>query len=149
MPVIKTANMLRVVFKRPGRPPTLSFVGVELDCLQHAVGGSISTVSLGSYDLVANDNGFSERLPFNVVVLDEESAFPLVGVGFFVGVTGSDFRSLTDAEVADIMRRWRAENSVFMTHDDLTDEMQPPGGIAARYRDAVEAEIGPPELETA
>ncbi len=138
------------------RAPVSTFVGAELDSLQHAVDGLIEVVNLGTYDLVINEEGLLRGLPFNVALLGDDNAIPIVGSMVFVGLVdddddddeAGDFRSLTDAEVQDIMSRWRDGHSVFMAHDDVTPETVPPPGLAERFRTAIAVEFGT-DLETA
>jgi hypothetical protein len=96
------SEQLRALVYPVGEPPEERMIGARLEDFQALVGGLIEMVQLeytpnaGTVDVVCNEEGLLERLPFN----------RMVGPHFIVGqffVVGHDKRgvprSLTPAEI--------------------------------------------------
>lgn len=88
---------LRVCYKAPGQEVEVRVINNTLGALQGLVGGYIETARAWSKEvaILANEEGLLMGLPYNCM--------GLVGPIVFIGVTATDFRSLTDKEVVDIM----------------------------------------------
>lgn len=79
---------MKVIWKKPGRPPETAEVENTLAALQEAVGGRIETVRLAEDAcIVCNEEGWLQRLPYNCRV----GGMPLAGDVLLVGVCGEEF----------------------------------------------------------
>lgn len=79
---------MKVIWKKPGRPPETAEVENTLAALQEAVGGRIETVRLAEDAcLVCNEEGWLRRLPYNCRI----GGMPLAGDILLVGVCGEAF----------------------------------------------------------
>ena len=88
---------LRVCYKAPGRDIEIREISNSIGALQGLVGGYIEVVRAWSKEVavLANEEGLLMGLPYNCM--------GLVGPIVFIGTTATDFRSLTDKEIVDIM----------------------------------------------
>ena len=98
---------LRVCYKRPGDFAQEREINNSLGALQNLVGGYIEVAKPFGIEIygrnviiLCNEEGLLNKLPYNCM--------GLLGPVVWVGVEGEDFRSLTDEEVASIMRKYGA-----------------------------------------
>ena len=96
-------DTLRVCYKRPGELAQVREINNSLGALQHLVGGFIEVAptpwSMG-VGMLCNEEALLLDMPYNCM--------GLWGPVVWLGVTGEDFRSLTDEEVAEIMQVYGA-----------------------------------------
>lgn len=89
---------IRVLRKKPGRPPEFIEIDNELSALQHEVGGYIEAFGIASdLAIVCNEEGKIHGLPYNCAIGDEI----FVGTILLVGVRGDTFKSVPIAEMGD------------------------------------------------
>jgi len=88
---------MKVIWKKPEKPPETAEVENTLAALQEAVGGSIETVRLAEDTcLVCNEEGWLQQLPYNCRI----GGMPLAGDVLLVGVCGEEFCDIPgDAEM--------------------------------------------------
>lgn len=93
-------EQLRVCYKRPGEAAEVREISNTLNALQGLVGGFIELAKVVSegVGILCNEEGLLENLPYNCM--------GMVGPLVWLGLSEDDFRSLTDAEVEEIMQRW-------------------------------------------
>lgn len=90
---------IRVLRKKPGRPPEFIEIENELAALQHEVGGYIETFGIASnLTIVCNEEGKIHGLPYNCTIFGETFVGPIL----LVGVRGDTFKSVPLAEMGDV-----------------------------------------------
>lgn len=100
----KQADLLRILYVEPNRPPFETEIGSDLDSLQKAVKGLIEPIYMGDgCILVGNDEAKLIGMEGNRRL---DSGSVIAGPFFLVGDGGEDFISLTDAQVERYMQRF-------------------------------------------
>lgn len=96
-------NKLRVVMVEPGKPAYETEIENTLEAEQKAVGGYIEVVPLGNDKLlICNEEGKLNGMRGNRRIGKDIIAGPF----FIVGEDGDEFRSLTDEEVKESLKRF-------------------------------------------
>ena len=96
-------NKLRVVMVEPGKPAYETEIENTLEAEQKAVGGYIEVVPLGNDKLlICNEEGKLSGMQGNRRIGKDIIAGPF----FIVGNNGDEFRSLTDKEVKESLKRF-------------------------------------------
>ncbi len=111
----KPDNLMRVVYVEPGEKPYEAEILHTLKAEQKAVGGGLIEPIYNEDDtiLVGNEESKLRGMPGNRRIGDGSSI--IAGPFFVCGDGGTDFRSLTDAEVQKYMER-------FAEPEDISDE---------------------------
>lgn len=92
------AKKIRVLRKRPGRPPEFIEIENELSAFQREVGGHIETFGIASgLTIVCNEAGKIHGMPYNCTIFGETFVGPIL----LVGVRGDAFKSVPLAEMGD------------------------------------------------
>lgn len=97
----ETPATIKVCHKEPGRPVQIREINNTLGALQHLVGGYIELARVfkkGIAILCDEEGLIKDKRP---------NCMGLVGPIVFIGLNGSDFRSLTDDEILAI-EEWEA-----------------------------------------
>ena len=103
----KTDNLMRVVYVEPGKPAYEAEVEHTLEGEQRAVKGYIEAIYLDDDDnvcLVGNEEAKLIGMQGNRIVNHGNTI--IAGPFFVCGVTGDDFRGLTDEEVTKYMDKF-------------------------------------------
>lgn len=96
-------NKLRVVMVEPGKPAYETEIENTLKAEQEAVGGYIEVVPLDNGKLlICNEEGKLNGMQGNRRIGNDVIAGPF----FIVGEDGDEFRSLTDEEVKESLKRF-------------------------------------------
>lgn len=96
-------NKLRVVMVEPGKPAYETEIENTLEAEQKAVGGYIEVVPLDNKKLlICNEEGKLNGMQGNRRVENDIIAGPF----FIVGDDGDEFRSLTEKEVKESLKRF-------------------------------------------
>lgn len=96
-------NKLRVVMVEPGKPAYETEIEDTLEAEQKAVGGYIEVVPFGDGKLlICNEEGKLSGMRGNRRIGKDIIAGPF----FIVGEDGDEFRSLTDEEVKENLKRF-------------------------------------------
>lgn len=87
---------IRVLRKKPGRPPEFVEIDNTLAALQHEVGGYIETFGITpNLTVVCNEEGKIHGLPYNCTIFGESFVGPIL----LVGVRGDTFKSVHFADM--------------------------------------------------
>ena len=93
---------IRVLRKKPGRPPEFIEIENELSTLQREVGGYIETFGIASnLTIICNEEGKLQGLPYNCTICGES----FVGTIVLVGVRGENFKSVPFADMGQARLR--------------------------------------------
>lgn len=96
-------NKLRVVMVEPGKPAYETEIENTLEAEQEAVGGYIEVLPLDNGKLmICNEEGKLNGMQGNRRIGKDIIAGPF----FIVGEDGDEFRSLTDEEVKESLKRF-------------------------------------------
>ena len=96
-------NKLRVVLVEPGKPAYETEIENTLEAEQEAVGGYIEVVPFDNGRLlICNEEGKLNGMRGNRRIGNDVIAGPF----FIVGEDGDEFRSLTDEEVKESLKRF-------------------------------------------
>ena len=96
-------NKLRVVMVEPGKPAYETEIENTLEAEQKAVGGYIQVVPLDNETLlICNEDGKLNGMQGNRRISKDIIAGPF----FIVGEDGDEFRSLTDEETKESLKRF-------------------------------------------
>mgnify|MGYP002514116006 CR=1 FL=1 len=96
-----TNSKIRVLVKRPGEPIEGKEIENTLESLQEEVGGFIECVWLGgSIQAIVDEEGKLKGKTANFYFGGDL----IVGTAIFLGEEGSEFRSLSDTEVGEVVR---------------------------------------------
>ena len=96
-------NKLRVVMVEPGKPAYETEIENTLETEQRAVGGYIEVLPLSDGKLlICNEEGKLNGMQGNRRIGNDVIAGPF----FIVGNNGDEFRSLTDEEVKESLKRF-------------------------------------------
>jgi len=115
-------EQMRILIVEPGKKPRQATIEHTLENLQKIVGGSIQAIYPWDDDpvgLVCNDDGIALGLKFNRFVEEREYG-PIWGTFFLCGLGTEDFISLTDAQEAFLMERFRSPEFLVRTADGRT-----------------------------
>ena len=92
---------MKAILKKPGEPAEICEVENSLKGLQEAVGGYIETFSFHEhFCVICNEEGRILGLPYNLTFL----GVPFVGPVLFVGVSGDQFRDITEKGAKWLMK---------------------------------------------
>ena len=111
-------NKLRVVMVEPGKPAYETEIENTLEAEQKAVGGYIEVVPLdnGKF-LICNEEGKLSGMQGNRRIGKDI----IVGPFFIVGSDGDEFRSLTDEEVKESLKRFAEPEDI--SQEDVKNAM--------------------------
>lgn len=110
----KPADLMRIVYKEPGKPAFETEVLNHYKDLNRAVGGLLETVYNGDNTLiVCNDEGKLIGMKGNIH-LDNGTSI-IAGPFFVCGDDGENFRSLTDSETEKYLNKYAEP-------EDISDE---------------------------
>lgn len=118
----KPDNLMRVVYVEPNKPAYVAEIAHTLEAEQKAVGGGlIQTLYLENDNttIVANDEAKLIGMPGNRRFGDGSTI--VAGPFFVVGITGDDFRSLTDEEVVKYMDKFAVPDQI--SQDEVEADM--------------------------
>ncbi len=102
---LKPDNLMRIVYVEPHRAPYISEIEHSLEAEQKAVGGRIEPINNGDGTcLIGNEDSKLIGMDGNRHFGDGASI--IAGPFFVCGLTGDDFRGLTDEEVVKYMDRF-------------------------------------------
>jgi len=117
------SEQMRILIVEPGKKPRQATIEHTLENLQKIVGGSIQAIypwdgdsELDMIGLVCNDDGIALGLEFNRFVEEREYG-PIWGTFFLCGLGTEDFISLTDAQEAFLMERFRRPEFLVQARD--------------------------------
>jgi len=115
---IKNDNLLRVVYVEPGKPAYETEIENSLEAEQKAVGGYIEVVPLDNGKLlICNEEGKLNGMQANRRIGKDI----IVGPFFIVGNNGDEFRSLTDEEVKESLKRFAEPEDI--SQEDVKNAM--------------------------
>ena len=111
-------NKLRVVMVEPGKPAYETEIDNTLEAEQKAVGGYIEVVPLDNGKLlICNEEGKLSGMQGNRRIGKDI----IVGPFFIVGSDGDEFRSLTDEEVKESLKRFAEPEDI--SQEDVKNAM--------------------------
>ena len=111
-------NKLRVVMVEPGKPAYETEIDNTLEAEQKAVGGDIEVVPLSDETLlICNEEGKLNGMQGNRRIGKDVIA----GQFFIVGEDGDEFRSLTDEEVTESLKRFAEPEEI--SQEDVENAM--------------------------
>ena len=111
-------NKLRVVMVEPGKPAYETEIENTLEAEQKAVGGYIEVVPLDNGKLlICNEEGKLSGMQGNRRIGKDI----IVGPFFIVGSDGDEFRSLTDEEVKESLKRFAEPEDI--SQEDVKNAM--------------------------
>lgn len=99
-------EMLRMIYKEPGREPEVRDIPNTLDALQLAVGGFVEKVHIQTVDykrgtiILCNEEGYLKGLEPNV--------FGICGPVVVCRTKGEDFASVNEGEIAKLLKEFSA-----------------------------------------
>ena len=113
-------NKLRVVMVEPGKPAYETEIEDTLEAEQKAVGGYIEVVPLDNERLlICNENGKLNGMQGNRRIGKDIIAGPF----FIVGEDGDEFRSLTDEEAKESLKRFAEPEDI--SQEEVENAMSP------------------------
>ena len=111
---IKNDNLLRTVYIEPGKPAYETEIEDTLEAEQKAVGGYIEVVPLDNERLlICNEEGKLNGMQGNRRIGKDVIAGPF----FIVGSNGDEFRSLTDEEAKESLKRFAEPEEISQEED--------------------------------
>lgn len=101
---------MRVIYKKPGKPPETIHIDNTLDALRGAVGGHIEVINMGCAAVIVNEESKLLGLPENFFLTPPNGVKDMIcGPAVFCSLDDEDFGDVPRSLEALIMSEWRAQ----------------------------------------
>ena len=117
------SDKIKVLLIKPMKPPEIAEIPSDLKGMQATVGGHIEAIY--PYEdpiaLVCNEEGKINGLPLNRALRDNDGhIYDIVAGDFFIcDVSGEDFGSLSDKQIAKYSEKFKIPEQFFRTDNGI------------------------------